>query len=170
MTLIGDIGGLFEILVLVCGIILVPLSHQSFITEAVSKLYVVEGTDSIKRNQVANLKEGEEQVNQEKQSRNLKPIKINFCQSCLYAVIDFFSNDKMTLGDQHRLFKKAVKQLNTDLSIESAVCALKISQHYSDSQNLKINFKDDRVVTTHVESLYDVKKTSPGKKQVDDIR
>lgn len=133
MTLIADFGGLFEILVLVCGIFLAPLSHQSFITEAIGKLYVVEGTDNIKRNQVANLKEGDDQDNQQKPSRNLKPIKISFCQSCLYAFLDFVSNDKLTLGDQHRLFKKAVKQLKNDLSIESQVCALKLSQHYSDS-------------------------------------
>jgi hypothetical protein len=45
MDLIGEMGGVIEIIVIIFGVIIYPISKQSFILKATSKLFKARTTD-----------------------------------------------------------------------------------------------------------------------------
>ena len=88
LALISDIGGLFEIFVLIIGLVLVPLAEHAYYCNAISKLYVVEGQDTLRVNQTAGDCLDITDPMTGIQNQQYKPISLNVCQYVGYFIFN----------------------------------------------------------------------------------
>ena len=113
IDLLGDLGGVLEILVMICGVFLFPVSEFKFILKAFELLYIAKSSDS-------NL--FKDKTNEKVDKKDYHPIKLSsrdmaslFCSLRAPSFAPSFCSTKL---EYKKLYKKGLKKIDKEFQLE----------------------------------------------------
>ena len=110
LDLMGDLGGVLEVMIFVCGIMLYPISEHSFVLKALNLLYLVKSNDS--KRFAKRKKDGKGEIHRIKLSMK-DSIKLFFMHNLTFVKWP----DMKLLA----LYKKGTAKIDKDFNLEELI-------------------------------------------------